>query len=384
MTNVIGCSGRESVRPWGVMRVVLLVAITGAVFGLGAGGAYAATCESPVDKGIVPEKTVSVETEGGSEVTEHYGNSAYSVTRCHEDGRLEISQTVAPISVPGGGEELVPFSVIEPDAAGGFVATALSYGDADEPFWAAQWQQEGQATLASVIPPTPEIPGASIVTSDSASGGQSAGSSSLSVVDKCSNNDWSFLTNAAWEHARYIYFVHWASIPGSNAQKDEGRYRIIDGHSTWNNTSNNCSYSDEWNAIATHAGDISRGVSTSADGFNVIDFGSMSAISCSGALACTKLRFSGAFITEADVRYSNGHPWYFGASGYSLPSTQYDLMSFAQHEAGHELGLGDIFSTCHLVMGSPCSGIGEWTRRWMGAGDTTGYRTKYPHTIRGI
>lgn len=135
-------------------------ALLAAVTALGAGGVakgqQASACVPPAAVGE-PEGTVVRIATADSERTEFLSGGAYRVTKCDESGRLILTQTVAPIAVPGGGTALVPISVTAPDKeAGRFATTALTYGDPAEPRWAANWLAAAELVKASVISPTPE------------------------------------------------------------------------------------------------------------------------------------------------------------------------------------------------------------------------------------
>ncbi len=98
------------------------------------------------------------------EVTAVLQGGGYTVIRCTNQGRLAISQTNAPIRVPGGGTSLLPVSTsrpaIGPHPRGAqlVVTNSASFADPRDPHWRYLWTHEKARILAQVIPPTKPAP----------------------------------------------------------------------------------------------------------------------------------------------------------------------------------------------------------------------------------
>ena len=116
-------------------------------------------CGPPAPAPSTPPVDVKTAThpDGSSERTEFYGGGVYRVSRCGPNGEFRISMTVGPITEPGGGQVNVPLSVVE-FKNGQFTGAAASYADASDPDFAHLWKESGDATKASVIPPTGGAP----------------------------------------------------------------------------------------------------------------------------------------------------------------------------------------------------------------------------------
>jgi hypothetical protein len=323
-------------------------------------------CEDAAPQLSSNSTTNVVRSEQGNrtEVTRHHGGGRYQVTRCDGSGDLIVSQLVAPVRVPGGGTSPVVLAETKPDGGGVLATRHIEYGDADEPVWAELWRRYGAQDRDAVIPPTgPAKP-------ESASAGAAAATAGTECTDG------SFTTLGGHWGPIYTYYIHFASLPGSAAQKDAFRDRIVAGHTVWNSTLNRCGFQDQRNVYGAYVADLARGASSTRDRFNVVDHGPTTVFcGSSTALACAYVWIENGQIQESDQRYSSAIPWYTGTG--AVPSSQYDLWSTATHETGHTIGLGHT-SNCDLTMGTPCGAPGQGHRRLLGRGDVLGMRYLYP------
>ena len=116
---------------------------------LGTGG-----CRQWQPEIIAEPTSITLIIAKGRETTIYFGGDKYRVSRCREDGSLEVSMLVGPIPVPGGLQASVPLDIVYGRGAGRFDVAYQDYGRPEEPYWADKWRRTGAATRAMVIPPT--------------------------------------------------------------------------------------------------------------------------------------------------------------------------------------------------------------------------------------
>lgn len=92
---------------------------------------------------------------GGREVTELSTGGLYRVSRCDDNGALQVSRVIGPIAVPGGGTALVPLAEIDPLPDGTMRQISATYGTPANPQWAARWNEVGPRITARAFPVTP-------------------------------------------------------------------------------------------------------------------------------------------------------------------------------------------------------------------------------------
>jgi hypothetical protein len=278
-------------------RVTLLISGTILIGGVLSSSALAQGTSRPCEPpgGVQAETVARANTSVGGEVTEYFGGDHYRITRCDFSGNLTISQTVAPVRVPGG-KAAVPIDVTRP-VAGGFQTTSMLYGDAHDSRWADAWQRHGARIRKSVIPATDPEPASAV----------DASSASTTTGGECVEAEY-HLSGGKWELRAYAYHIYWNSIPGVKASL---RDRIIDGHNSWAQTLNYCGFNDQNNIQPTYAGDVARGANPSAsDLFNVIDFAPLTG-SCAGALACAYRWWNpSGSMYEVDIRFDPSFHWW--------------------------------------------------------------------------
>ena len=319
--------------------------------------------------------------DGTSEVTEFLAGGAYRVTHCGRGGARLVSQTVMPIPDPDGGLTLVPTEREEPG-----VSVSALYGDPSEPSWAAAFRADRAALRAAVIPPTrphPAAPAAPAAApapaapqSPATDPEEHAGPSPQAAEgvvraavagDACSTTQYAFM-GAPWAARAYGYRVN----RGRFNWNDTSVTSIVYGHANWDRTYNSCGLNDITNLASWHQGSTSATIHTYADGASIVDKGSMSAVGCAGALACTWLFTSGATAVETDQRYSEAVTWSnVGAAG------AYDYQAVATHESGHGIGLNHATASDALTM-YPTIGAGTTHARTLAKGDVLGLRARYP------
>lgn len=93
----------------------------------------------------------------------------------------------------------------------------------------------------------------------------------------------------------------------------------------------------------------------------------------SGILALTTWWYTGGSMVEADMEFSTTVKWYAWTG--AVPSSSFDLMSIAEHEIGHAVGLEHVSSTPRQIM-YPSFRPGE-ARRTKRSGDLNGIGIKY-------
>jgi hypothetical protein len=341
----------------------------------------------------VPATNVAraLHADGTSELTEFGQGGGYRVTRCGKDGRALVSQTVSPIVGADGGTVLVPTERIERG-----VTVAMLYGDPSDPRWAAEFRSSQAAIAAQVIPPTvpadapPVALPLPVAAADPVGTPKDTGTadaprndrpkdrpvrpgignpvvSAAVAGDACTNSQFN-LWETAWGTRNYSYYVNRSRFN----YNDTSVGSIVDGHVTWDTTSNSCGLNDITNLTSHHLGSTSETIHTFSDGRSVTDKGDLSSI-CPGALACTWL-FSDAagHTTETDQRYNEDFTFTnVGAAG------AYDYESISAHETGHSIGLDHANSSNALTMYFQIT-AGTTYARSLAKGDVLGLRARYP------
>lgn len=142
---------------------------------------------------------------------------------------------------------------------------------------------------------------------------------------------------------------------------------------------------DTWTA-ADPAKKFSYGGTTSVtrpklDYVNAVLWGKVSA----GAIAITYVRYytSTGVIADVDMVFNNRYPWaiFDPAKGEECQSTPdaYDVQNIATHEAGHWVGLDDLYSSAAKDLTMYGYGAGrELKKRTLGVGDITGANAVIP------
>jgi hypothetical protein len=303
--------------------------------------------------------------DGTSEVTEFLAGGSYRVTHCARGGARLVSQTVTPIPDPDGGLTLVPTEREEP----GVTVSAL-YGDPSESSWAAAFRADRAALRAAVIPPTrphPAAPPAPAPPPPPAPAPAEGVVRAAVAGDACSTTQYAFM-GSPWAARAYAYRVN----RGRFNWNDTSVTSIVHGHANWDRTYNSCGLNDITNLASWHLGSTSATIHTYADGASIVDKGSMSAVGCAGALACTWLFMSGGTAVETDQRYNEAVTWSnVGAAG------AYDYQAVATHESGHGIGLNHATASDALTM-YPTIGAGTTHARTLAKGDVLGLRARYP------
>src|SRR6185436_5218001 len=165
-------------------------------------------CQHPAAANGSDEAATGVVRREGSEtneVTTHYRDGRYRVTRCDPDGSLIVSQYVAPIRVPGGGSVPARLSETRPDGDDVLATVHLEYGDAAEPVFAERWRKYGGRDREAVIPPTKPADATSVSPA-------SARAAAVTAGTECSDGSYTFL-GGHWGPL-YVYYVYFASLPG--------------------------------------------------------------------------------------------------------------------------------------------------------------------------
>ncbi|HEY1539022.1 MAG TPA: matrixin family metalloprotease [Solirubrobacteraceae bacterium] len=311
--------------------------------------------------------------DGGSELTQFFGDGGYRVSRCDRSGHLQVSETVSPIRDPDGGVTLVPTETQTPT-----VEVSALYGDPSEPAWAADFRARRAALRAAILPPTvpatspaagdlagdPLLPGVPVP----APAGGSGTAAAAIAGDACTNAQYT-LWMGAWASRNYDYRINRSSFN----YNDTTVASIVDGHTNWDTTSNGCGLNDITNLTSHYLGSTSAGIHTVPDGQSITDKGDLDNVGCAGALACTWLfTDANANATETDQRFNDDYTFSnVGAAG------AYDYESVATHESGHSIGLGHADSSNALTM-YPSIAAGSTAARTLAKGDVMGLRARYP------
>ena len=359
---------------------VLVIAL--ALLATPTGAAAAESCAPP--GGHRSDEVVrGHQPNGDPELTERLDGGGYRVTRCDARGKVKIAQTVQPIPVPGGRTEYLAIEETEPLRDGELLTRFMRYPDARDPLWAENWKTERDATLARTLPVTggrlEPAPGAEVPDEQTGGGNGNPGTG-------CNNITYG-LNGRKWSLRMFTYHTYYPSLPGP---QDQARSAIINGFNSWQNTINACNYSDGNNIIAMWAADATRPASASPDSYSVVDFGDMVSFGCtSSALACAYLFGAAPNATETDIRFRSGclgqqEPK--GCYTWKVSDSQlgsYDLWSVAAHEAGHSIGLTDLYgdaatSTIDELTMYGVASINTIHPRTLGAGDVLGMRRLYP------
>lgn len=353
------------------MVEVRAVAAVGIVAGLLV--APAAAVGDACDRGDYggAQRVVTSPAPSGYKLTAVYGDGVYRVARCERDGDLVEGQTVAPISEPDGDVVLVPSTYSTPRGDG-----SVLYGDPRDPVWARAWAASGEQVMDDVIPPSGgvdiEVP--DVLPRAAASGGLAARAAQR--TDACTNG--SFLRygpTARWAARRYSYRINGRSF-GNNVQT---RRSIVAGHRTWDDTINDCRFSDRSNIVSRYLGLTTRTARSRPDGVSVVDRGELANIARCGntrvAIACSWLQpgqQSGPY-SENDIRFDDDYTF----TNRGIRGGAYDYRAIAAHETGHSIGLDHSSASPWLTMYPQATRAATFWRT-LALGDVLGMREIYP------
>jgi hypothetical protein len=234
----------------------------------------------------------------------------------------------------------------------------MDYGDARDPRWAKAWRKVRSELHASILPATRGTA--------RADASFEAPTSRMAAEGACDDGD--FINNGeSWPDGRYAWRWHAKSF-GSN----QDTFKALDqGYKAWDKTHTSCDYGDITTITPDYLGTTDRRAAE-YDGVNVIDKGSVAAVDCKGSLACTRVWHSNGHYLEADIRFSDKVKW-----TNSGKKGAYDYRAVATHEAGHLIGLADLYESPKLTMyyGVKVDSTGA---RTLGRGDIRGLRELYP------
>jgi len=308
----------------------------------------------------------------GLEQTDYIeGGSVYRTIRCSSAGDFDMSMTVGAIMAPDGQVAEVPLETIR--AQGNDLrGSSVLYPDFSSPAGAALWARDGGRSALHVLPAVPSAQRPALQVMAPAA---SQDPSTFASTDAgCSQTSFT-INNSGWLSRAYHYWIDAGTIP---AIPGTAHGQLLSGHHVWNNTTNPCGFADITNFTSFFDGDTTIRANATADGVNVVDFGSANFADCNtvGLLACTVWFTSGSFITEADERFVSANPW---SATDTAPAGTFDVYSTATHESGHALGLGHTSggSTNFLTM-YPFQCDGCIRERDLGRGDVNGLRSIYP------
>lgn len=178
-------------------RVAPVCLISAAALACSAQGALAAAPCNPA-RGVQSDRVARADHGDSSEVTEFYGDRAYKVTRCDNDGRQVSSQTVAPVREPGGGTVLVPIAQGTRNTE-----TFGLYGDPGDPAWARDFAAERAQLVRSVVPPT----GGPVTTARASASRRHGLRAHAAADDSCTNGEW-YRTGQAWAYHGYHFSIN--------------------------------------------------------------------------------------------------------------------------------------------------------------------------------
>jgi hypothetical protein len=184
----------------------------------------------------------------------------------------------------------------------------------------------------------------------------------------------------AWCGATSFYDVHAGRWPGglypwtynSRTQPDSGALQAIQFGFQFITADSSACGSAPTSATHDYRGSTTRYTWGTRDNGNVVGWAGFDP----GILARTYWWVdSSNNKLEADTAYNNRLAnWFTGLSG-TVPSTRYDLISVATHEAGHTFGLDDYNANSTPVMyGYISQGVNKRVKR---SGDLTGMAVMY-------
>ena len=147
--------------------------------------------------------------------------------------------------------------------------------------------------------------------------------------------------------------------------------RIRDGARSWNETLNNCGYSDQTYPSRVYGGSSSVGWDP-GDGLSRIDFANGSTLCGLTAVACT---LANHVTHDFDIRIDSvRYAWSTIGSGCGA---NWDVWSIAAHEFGHTMAINENSADSALTM-FPSGSPGQCHNRTLGKGDILGMRYYYP------
>jgi hypothetical protein len=337
--------------------------IAGATLGVATGASAATRTCVPPGSQLSEELTNGRSPQGGPETTEALESASYRVSRCDSARRLVKSMTVGYVDVPGVTPGFIPLSTTTPTANGGWRTTSFQYADlTTDPAALAGWNgAEGDALRAAVVPATP---GTELVAP-----GEPLARAGIGACDDSRFLLWP----GVWGGSRYGYRTKNGTFPNGNTTREA----ITRAHHNWDDTDNDCGFSDVTPLFSDWLGTTTTGYHTTADGVSTVDFGDMSNVggSDSANVGITSVwTAAGGLFSETDQRYNSAKAWSTaGAAG------AYDVENIATHETGHSIGVqGDYTSASHAELTMYASARTQETKkRSLGRGDVLAMRAKY-------
>lgn len=133
---------------------------------------------------------------------------------------------------------------------------------------------------------------------------------------------------------------------------------LRNAHVQWYDNLNWCGLPDTSVFAMAYGGET--GYTFADNGWNTVDFGSMSAIGCAPVTACTRVEHNGdPIIDESDTRMNSSLSWINGQA-----PNKYDTWSVMAHELGHSLGFGDITILTTMSCGTKARRTASAIKSW--------------------